>query len=116
MLNTDLLAKLWHICIIFAFNKYIYKYCIFSTSLWSIVLIFQILNFSSIAHSLVDRTQGIYISAKLQFMVLGLQHSQTPALPDFETPALPDSETSRLPGSLRGSEAPGGYLMNMNMK
>ena len=39
----------------------------------------------------------------------------TPALPDFETPALPDSETSGLPGSLRGSEAPGGYLMNMNM-
>ena len=39
----------------------------------------------------------------------------TPALPDFETPALPDSETSGLPGSLRGSEAPGGHLMNMNM-
>ena len=48
-------------------------------------------------------------------MVLGLRHSQTPALPDFETPALPDSETSGLPGSLRGSEAPGGHLMNMNM-
>ena len=52
--------------------------------------------------------------AKLQFMVLGLRHSQTPALPDFETPALPDfetlalpdSETPGLPGSLRGSEAP----------
>ena len=39
----------------------------------------------------------------------------TPALPDFETPALPDSETSGLPGSLRGSEAPGGHLMNMNI-
>ena len=52
---------------------------------------------------------------KLQFMVLGLRHSQTPALPDFETLALPDSETSGLPGSLRGSEAPGGHLMNMNI-
>ena len=39
----------------------------------------------------------------------------TPALPDFETPALPDSETPGLPGSLRGSEAPGGHLMNMNV-
>ena len=44
----------------------------------------------------------------------------TPALPDFETPALPDSETpalpdSETPGSLRGSEAPGGHLMNMNV-
>ena len=41
--------------------------------------------------------------------------SGTPALPDFETPALPDSETPGLPGSLRGSEAPGGHLMNMNV-
>ena len=40
---------------------------------------------------------------------------ETPSLPDFETPALPDSETPGLPGSLRGSEAPGGHLMNMNV-
>ena len=33
----------------------------------------------------------------------------------FGTPALPDSETPGLPGSLRGSEAPGGHLMNMNV-
>ena len=39
----------------------------------------------------------------------------TPALPDFETLALPDSETPGLPGSLRGSEAPGGHLIYMNV-
>ena len=41
--------------------------------------------------------------------------SGTPALPDFETPALPDSETPGLPESLRGSEAPGGHPLNMNV-
>ena len=34
---------------------------------------------------------------------------------DSGTPALPDSETPGLSGSLRGSEAPGGHLMNMNV-
>ena len=53
--------------------------------------------------------------AKLQFMVLRLRHSGTPRLRDSGTPALPDSETPGLPGSLRGSEAPGGHLMNMNV-
>ena len=44
-----------------------------------------------------------------------LQHSGTPGLRHSGTPALPDSETPGLPGSLRGSEAPGGHLMNMNV-
>ena len=64
---------------------------------------------------LCPREIPIQTPAKLQFMVLALRHSGTPRLRDSGTPALPDSETPGLPGSLRGSEAPGGHLMNMNV-
>ena len=41
-----------------------------------------------------------------------LRDSGTPRLRDSGTPRLRDSQT---PGSLRGAEAPGGHLMNMNV-